>query len=238
MKILTSWKVVAALWLIAAAFIVTQGKAAEITTSYTEFGDPYVVYFGPVVVADYDNLKAVLDETHAKKIVLVSPGGVAFTGYRLGALLSEYEMTAYVPKGYTCISACALAFLGASDYKLEGVLAFHTAYINDVDINLGMLSSGDYARNMQLMGAVLYDYLISNGFSSYLAINIILRTDPNTFITFTTTEELLAWYVREDYDAVTNYLEDPDGGAFTIQTGEEIWETLREQSGLTDGEVR
>ncbi len=127
-----------------------------------------------------------------------SPGGVAAEGYAIGWVLSEHAVTAVVPKGNGCYSACAMGFLGAKNYVVEGILAFHSSYTEDLSIGtMSALRAGQY------FGAKRTIYFMTNGFSPVLSMIMAFGTSPSVFFVFTSTEELQHFFVRgpegEDY---------------------------------------
>ncbi|MCX7360383.1 MAG: hypothetical protein NTV97_00580 [Alphaproteobacteria bacterium] len=98
---------------------------------------------GTIKDGDAARLRAMLTRAGAAAsptVELASPGGDLMEGYRLGSLLKEFAATTVVRKGDTCLSACALAFLGGSarnaaganrcNLEIGGKVGFHNFWLN------------------------------------------------------------------------------------------------------------
>ena len=146
---------------------------------------------------------------HADKIdhaVLSSPGGLAYEGYKVGEILSEHKTPVRIAKGTACLSACAIAFIGGTNYEIDnGILGFHKAHLSGTEPFKNQEEAFDLGQ-----GSGAYDmyYILSNGFSSSLTAGIINLTSPSKFIVFTDTDDLMEFYVRSDNDNLENYLKD------------------------------
>ena len=64
-------------------------------------------------------------------IALRSPGGLAEEGYLLSDTISQLGLNTYVGYGSACVSACYTAFLGGTEYDIDGVIAAHNSWISD-----------------------------------------------------------------------------------------------------------
>ena len=137
------------------------------------------------------------------EVVLNSPGGLGYEGYTVGSILSDYQLPVRVAKGTACLSACAAAFIGGTDYKVEGILGFHKGHLNGLEPFMNQEEAFD---NGQVAGSFHLYYIIANGFGVDLAFNIDRRTSPSNFIVFTNTEDLMKFYVRDDVDNISNYV--------------------------------
>ena len=137
------------------------------------------------------------------EVVLNSPGGLGYEGYAVGQILSEYEVPTRVAKGTACLSACAIAYIGGTDYEVEGILGFHKAHLAGAEPFMNQEEAFDAG---QLAGSYHLYYLIANGFSVSLTAHIDQRSTPNDFVVFTNTEDLLKFYVRNDDDDISNYI--------------------------------
>ena len=117
----------------------------------------YTVRFtGLIEVPDADKLRAEFSKIRAKAspdgtrspvtIEFSSQGGDLLEGIRIGYLLREFEVAAMVRKDDTCLSACALAFLGGTQSRqppspipsrriaIGGKVGFHNFSINVTEI--------------------------------------------------------------------------------------------------------
>jgi len=157
-----------------------------------------VLFAGKIEEGSSDRLEVFLT-THptAKSIILVSPGGSSEEGYKIAEVLSDHSMTAIVPDGYTCLSACAVGFIGANNHVVDGILGFHNAFLSDsglflADLHEALGGSSKTALILfgQYLGAKSTVFFIKSGFELELPIIIAGFTNPSTFLVFTSTEEL------------------------------------------------
>ncbi len=157
-----------------------------------DLGRSFIVLHGDMVDGDAERIRTILDDSGVRRIGMVSDGGSAKEGFDLSEVLSDFRVTAVVPRGYACISACAIAFLGALEYEVKGVLAFHNAWSDE-------FTDTDMAASMgQSIGVYSAYHMVSNGFSFGLPMMITQETDRHTYLTFKSTEELLQFFVRTD----------------------------------------
>ena len=158
-----------------------------------------------------------------KKVGMVSGGGLALEGFNIAEVLSNHDVTAVVPRGYTCLSACAIGFLGAKEYVVLGVLGFHNMYIEQADTDnipdISLLIVG------QSFGVRTTVFFLSNGFEVELPILISIFTTPEKFLVFTSTEDLMQFFARSETDDVTEYLEGND--IDQVWLDEHLWDTQR-----------
>lgn len=156
------------------------------------FGRSFIVFHGDMVDGEAEYLRTILQDSGVRRVGMVSGGGPAKAGYDLSEVLSDLSVTAVVPRGYACLSACAVAFLGALEYEVNGVLAFHSAWSDEfTDTDMA-------AREGQAIGVYSAYHMVSNGFSFGLPMMITQETDRHTYLTFKSTEELLQFFVRTD----------------------------------------
>ena len=111
-----------------------------------------------------------------KKVGMVSGGGLAYEGFNIADVLSNHDVTAIVPRGYVCLSACAIGFIGAKDYVILGALGFHNMYITDENLvdadKLLLLIRG------QQFGVRTAIFFVANGFEIELPYIISAVTTP------------------------------------------------------------
>lgn len=157
------------------------------------------------------------------KVGMVSGGGLAYEGFNIASVLSNHDVTAIVPQGYVCLSACAIGFIGAKDYVILGALGFHNMYVNDedmVDIDKLML----IIRGQQF-GVRTAIFFIENGFEIELPYIISAVTTPEEFIVFTSAEDLMTFFARSEEDNVIDYLDNNDIDDAWIE--EHLWDSAR-----------
>ena len=192
--------------LLATALTLTAGmsQAASIFTLTDIDGNNEAYYIGDVELGDADYLRQVLDANPDVTVInMISPGGVAFEAYALADVLSDYELTAYVPEGQYCLSACASAFLGAAEYDIDGVIGFHNAWAPGYD---SWSTYNEGLQHGQALGTYSTYHMLANGFSIQLPILVAERTDPNTFIVFFHENDLMTFFARSEEDSVIPYL--------------------------------
>ena len=137
--------------------------------------------------------------------VLNSPGGLGYEGYAVGSILSEYAIPTRVASGTACLSACAVAFIGGTDYQVEGILGFHKGHLAGQSPFINQEEAFDAG---QQAGSFNLYYLMANGFAVDLGFQIDRRSSPSHFVVFTNTEDLLKFYVRdESVDIIQSYFE-------------------------------
>jgi len=157
------------------------------------------------------------------KVGMVSGGGLAYEGFNVADVLSNHDVTAVVPRGYVSLSACAFGFNGAKDYVILGALGFHNMYVTDenmVDIDKLML----LIRGQQF-GVRTAIFFIQNGFEIELPYIISAVTTPEEFIVFTSTEDLMTFFARNEEDNIINYLDNNDIDDAWIE--EHLWDSER-----------
>ena len=148
------------------------------------------------------------------RIAFDSPGGSAHEAFSMANLLSESQIRVWVPKARICLSACAIAFTGGYDYKVEGTLGFHNAWISldPLEEATHMDVTESYIGGQQL-GTYATGFFNSNGFSFNLQYDIAQNTDAEKFLVFNSEEEFLDYYVRNDndpsMDLAINYWQEP-----------------------------
>jgi len=86
---------------------------------------------GEIVAGDAEKLAAMIDNLPGQDhdnlnfiICMDSTGGKLNEGLRIGALLNENYFGTYVPKGATCLSACAVAFMHGTIAAWEYLVTF------------------------------------------------------------------------------------------------------------------
>lgn len=144
-------------------------------------------------------VKKTLEENReVKSVILMSPGGSAYEGYMVGNLFSDRKLKAIIPKYSYCISACAIAFLGANEYIVDGVLAFHKAYILEEEQPKDVEAAYSQGENQ---GTTMAYWFTINGFTFELIQKIMFYTSKDRFLVFTHEKELAPYFmVERKYD--------------------------------------
>ena len=175
------------------------------------------------VLGDYDEgihkaTKEALESHDIDRAVLFSPGGSAYEGYSMANLFSTHKVKTYVAKGTYCLSACAVAFTGGEDYKVNnGILGFHKAYIpaDTFENQQEAFASGSTA------GTYNFYFMLANGFSAEFAFAINEKTTPDDFIVFTNEEDFMKHHVRTEENSIDSYFQNNET-PFTIWSGDQM----------------
>lgn len=181
-------------------------SAEELTIMDLDDGTQVAIFWGDVTPGSSARLDELLTANpDVKRIAMVSPGGNAVEGFLIADVLSNHEMTAMVPPGFACLSACAVGFIGAAEYQVHGALGFHNMYIGADEIDLipplSLLIMG------QGFGVHTAVFFLANGFEVELPIIIGNHTSPDVFLVFTSTEDLMQFFARSDTNTIEEYLE-------------------------------
>lgn len=157
------------------------GYAGTLTVSRD--GDVNTVHYnGDVSAGDADALQRYIDMYEPATITLTSPGGLAQEGYRLGYVLMDYTGTVVVDKA--CMSACAVAFLGAPNKKIEGVLGFHPAWTT------ADMEPSDAMKAGQVMGLQTAMYMDITGYTLQFAYVFTVLASQDVFFIFQDLDDL------------------------------------------------
>jgi len=99
-------------------------KAAEL-----QFGkdNEWVIFNGPILFDEIDEILSELREKEPKLIMLNSYGGEVSGAMRLAKYVRENEMNTWVAENSICASACALVFVAGVQRLCQGKLIVHQA---------------------------------------------------------------------------------------------------------------
>ena len=136
---------------------------------------------GDILQGDSAKVRAKVEETGIRVLVLSSNGGVAVEGYELGYTIKDLGLTAVVRRGEVCLSACAVAFIAGKEKVSEGLLGFHVAWANNA---LGTFSDG--LKGGQYMGTLTAGYFFNMGYTLQIPYMVSRYTDSGTFLLLTT----------------------------------------------------
>ena len=158
-------------------------------------------------------------------------------------------MKVSIAPGRVCLSACAYAFIGGTDYRIDGLLGFHTGYLrhNAGDPNSFPLPpdstgvSPDVNNAYQqghYMGALFSLWFLQNGFNHYLFMTISAKTSIEKFLVMKHEDELYKWMARDNSTDINDYAKflKPNQELIrgtTIMTGREMMLWLQGNTGST-----
>ena len=191
-------------------------------------GDEGVILLtGEIEVGDANKLRAFKAvNPGAGYVAFNSPGGIAFEGWAIGAAMSDMRLKSLVGYGHACLSACYTAFLGGSDYEINGVLGAHVAWRKEDSMTEGETVSS-ILQHGQVLGSYDAFYHLSNGFGFQLPYHIVNLTSHDTFLIFTNEEQLNKYFVRDEEDNIKQYLQGIDAEPLVVHASE-IWDYVLE----------
>jgi len=85
----------------------------------------WVVFQGPIILEEVDQILSQLDDKKPRLILLNSIGGNVSGAVRFARYVRENEMNTWIAQNQTCASACALVFLAGIQRFSEGKLVVH-----------------------------------------------------------------------------------------------------------------
>ena len=185
----------------------TIASSAEFSYVESQRSDnKYIVLTGSIESGDTEKLQAFAaqhpDATH---VAFNSPGGLASEGWSLGFAMSDLGLKSYVSYGHACMSACYTAFIGGTDYEIDGVLGAHVAWRQENTLSDGETAS-DVLHHGQVLGSFDTFYHLAHGFNFQLPYDIVTLTSHDEFLIFTDEEQLNKYFVRDDDDKIGQYL--------------------------------
>ena len=150
---------------------------------------------GLLVISDYltegtaDRVDSFLiSNPDIREVAFNSLGGKAAEGVDLADVLYDHDIKATVNTGYACLSACAYAFIGATDFRINGVVGFHNAHLPYPEV---AQIPRDQLVNVSIhMGSIAASHFIRNGFIMELPVVISAFTSKSQYIVFDNTDDL------------------------------------------------
>ena len=108
-------------------FALTISSQSPATAGELLFGkdNEWVVFQGPIILEEVDQILSQLDDKKPKLILLNSIGGNVSGAVRFARYVRENEMNTWIAQNQTCASACALVFLAGIQRFSEGKLVVH-----------------------------------------------------------------------------------------------------------------
>lgn len=125
--------------------------SAEIVTLTPQEGPAVVLVRGELSLSDAPRFARKTEDIKEAVVLLESPGGTMFAGLSIGKTIRDKGFDTAVPSSVSCISACALAWLGGAERFMaqDARIGFHSAY---------SMKSGRPRKN-EAAEAVVTDYL-------------------------------------------------------------------------------
>lgn len=160
---------------LAASVALTFGIGAADAASFTQDGET-IYLSGPIEEGDADTLLAMAEATGITQLILESDGGLATEGYNLGYTIQSLGLDTTVVDGTSCLSACAVAFLGGDVKTVDGLLGFHVAWSESYD------SFSDGMKAGQILGTINAAYFFEMGYTIQLPYIVSQLTDSEHFL--------------------------------------------------------
>ena len=112
---------------ISLAFAVILSGQSPATAGELLFGkdNEWVVFKGPIILDEIDDILSQIDEKKPKLISLNSIGGNVLGALRFARYVRKNQMNTWIAHKQTCASACALVFLAGTQRFSEGNLIVH-----------------------------------------------------------------------------------------------------------------
>ena len=103
------------------------GSQSPATAGELFFGkdDEWVVFHGPILLEEVDQILSQLEDKKPKLILLNSIGGNVLGALRFARYVRQNQMNTWIAENQTCASACALVFLAGIQRFSEGKLVVH-----------------------------------------------------------------------------------------------------------------
>jgi hypothetical protein len=156
---------------------------------------PHFLLKGQIVAGDVSKVKQAihvdpnLDDGSNAVVSFDSPGGAMEEGIKIGEFLAESAVATVLRQGETCVSACALAFLGGRSFWPTGGVGFFLGRYLEPGARLGFHSTAFEGEELAALAArgqftmpvemtrvslkTLADYLEKNGVSSSAIIEVM-----------------------------------------------------------------
>lgn len=137
------------------------------------------VISGPSDYKQESEVRELFSKEQVRTVYLSGPGGYMSVGMSLGRMLRDEGSEVIVPENSICVSACAIAAMGAHELRLDGPLWFHRPYVRGVPV---------YADIEEIMGqgihmsAIVSEYFAEMNYSMKLWTQIARRTNPCKFL--------------------------------------------------------
>ena len=87
--------------------------------------DGWVVFQGPILTEEMDEILSQLEDKKPKLILLNSIGGNVLGALHFARYVRQNQMNTWIAENQTCASACALVFLAGIQRFSEGKLVVH-----------------------------------------------------------------------------------------------------------------
>jgi len=176
-----------------------------------------LAYSGPMAVTTTNIINYFYKQyPYIDEITLNSNGGLVTEGIKLGTFFSQKRLKVSIAPSRVCLSACAYAFIGGTDYRIDGLLGFHTGFlVRPKNAPPAKMSKPDRTgippeenniyQQGHYMGALYSMWFMENGFNLNLFLTIAAKTSMKNFYVMNHEKELYQWLVRDDNAKMNDY---------------------------------
>lgn len=179
-------------------------------------GESVVLFRGEMTLGSARSIELSLQQTQSSILVMNSPGGFMVEAYQLGFVIQELGISVLIVDGDICLSACAFAVMASENLILNGILAFHSPYVENIPSGMSTEDFGAMERGAMMRMMI---YTITMGYSVGLVADIHEQTSRHEYIVFDDVADL---YRFRD-NGVLTYDEDMPT-LYTIMTSDQIAE--------------
>ncbi len=151
---------------------------------------------GEIKKDDAIKLETMVTATGLNTVFLNSNGGNALEGYRLGYAIQRLNLSTVVAGDTSCLSSCAIAFMGGKTKVQGGILGFHVAWSPD-----NTQSYSDGMKSGQFFGALNAAYFFNMGYTAQLPLIVTQVTADDTFLVLSSDDMKLFEIGDRDYTA-------------------------------------
>jgi hypothetical protein len=190
------------------------------------YGNPMLIFKGDFVKGLAKSfIRAYARHPDVTMVSMSSPGGLLTEAYEVGKILSNYKAHVWVPRNATCISACALAFMGGETYKISGIIAFHAPYM---PVYKGSVSMDKIYSEGQMTGSYQSYYFAANGFRAQLYMMIAQYTNKSTFVYFMNSHDFY-YFLMHPERTYKEYLVQNAVPKSVVQGGDQLMKAIQQR---------
>lgn len=147
-------------------------------------------------------LVTLYESKRVDRLIMNSYGGYATEGYNIGRFLEDTDITVEIEEGTVCMSACAFAVMTVGNLEINGLIAFHSPYVDYVYTEDTLESVMARERSSAFM---MTAYMLHRGYSIALIDAIIRRSSRDRFVVFTNSEDFYRMKVNNPLTLPDDY---------------------------------
>lgn len=125
-------------------------------TLVTPLLEGVMVFLGDIEDGDQKGFRKALRQHKIETVVLISNGGLVYTGLDLANIIYDNDLRTYIPVGKTCASACSFMFFAGTTKVAHGALGVHQFYSENEEQKMAV---GMVQKNTQYLVADIIEAL-------------------------------------------------------------------------------